>query len=186
MILAFFLASTLLVMALWIRPPNININDVGAPMTGSAIQLQNDGLQINLGVNISVANPNYFAVAFKKVQAEIFYPIDNTLMGGGFLSNLVFNAHQTTNFTFPFAIKYQESLDPNRKVIIDIATKCGFVGGAKTNIKVNYKITLGLRILFVVVSPVISNSFSFECPLQQSDVAGLLGGTNLGSLAGLA
>ena len=76
---------------------------------------------------------------------QIFYPIENTNIGSGLITDLVFKAHETTNFTFPFTIKYKESLDPNHKIIIDIATKCGFVGSAKTNIKVNYKITVSLR-----------------------------------------
>jgi hypothetical protein len=73
-------------------------------------------------------------------------------------------------------------------VILDLATKCGIGGGTKTNINVNYKITvssssfefrkvinpvlqLGIRILLVTISPVISNQFNFPCPLQASDIS---------------
>jgi len=73
-------------------------------------------------------------------------------------------------------------------VILDLATKCGIAGGTKTNINVNYKITvssssfefrevikavlqLGIRILLVTISPVISNEFNFPCPLQASDIS---------------
>jgi hypothetical protein len=73
-------------------------------------------------------------------------------------------------------------------VILDLATKCGVGGGTKTNINVNYKITvssssfrfrkvtnavlqLGIRILLVTISPVISNQFNFPCPLQASDIS---------------
>ena len=73
-------------------------------------------------------------------------------------------------------------------MILDLATKCGIAGGTKTNINVNYKITvssssfefrevikavlqLGIRILLVTISPVISNEFNFPCPLQASDIS---------------
>jgi hypothetical protein len=73
-------------------------------------------------------------------------------------------------------------------VILDLANKCGVGGGTKTNINVNYKITvssssfglrkvinavlqLGIRILLVTISPVISNQFNFPCPLQASDIS---------------
>lgn len=186
LIALFFIVAILLNLALWIRPPDIGINNVGPVSSGSTIQLQNDGLTINLGVGISVDNPNYFSVNFRKIQAEIFYPINNTPVGGGTQTNIDFNSHTQTNFTFPFSIIYKQSQDPGNAILTDLATKCGFLGAPKTRLKVNYKITLGLRILFVVVSPVINNSFDFDCPLSQQDVAGLLSqaGLTLGSVTG--
>jgi len=127
-----------------------------------------------------VENPNYFSVAFKKIEADIFYPINNTAIGGGSQTDITFHSHSQTNFTFPFTISYKSSLDPNKEILTDIATKCGFIGGTKSQITVNYKITLGLRIVFFVISPVVSNSLSFDCPLSKSDISslgpGLLGG----------
>jgi len=186
LIFVFLLVSILLNLALWIRPPDIGINDVAPVTSGSTIQLQNDGLTINLGVSISVDNPNYFSVDFRKIEAEIFYPINNTPIGGGTQNNINFNSHTETNFTFPFSIVYKQSLDPGNQILTDLATRCGFLGSPKTQIKVNYKITLGLRILFVVVSPVVSNSFNFDCPLSQQDVSGLLSqaGLTVSSVAG--
>jgi len=133
-----------------------------------------------MGVNISVDNPNYFAVNFKKITAEIYYPINNTAIGNGTANNIVISSNAETNFTFPFSIDYLISLDPKGLILADLAEKCGILGTTKTNLSVNYKITLGLQILFVTVSPSISNSFSFACPLSSSDLKGLLGGAGLG------
>jgi hypothetical protein len=110
-----------------------------------------------------VENPNYFAVSFSKIQAtvctclklstinvltaardQIFYPINNTNVGGGNATDITFNSHSETNFTFPFTISYQKSLDPNDKILVDIATKCGFIGGSKSPITVDYKISVSL------------------------------------------
>jgi len=176
----FLIISIVLALLLWVRPPNISIGGVNAPSSGSEIQVTSGGLDINLGVNISVENPNYFAVSFSKIQATIFYPINNTNVGGGNATDITFNSHSETNFTFPFTISYQKSLDPNDKILVDIATKCGFIGGSKSPITVDYKISLGLKILFITITPVVSNSLSFACPLSESDISslgsGLLGG----------
>jgi len=179
LIASFLIISIVLALLLWVRPPNITVGAVSAPTSSSSIQVTSGGVNINLGVNISVNNPNYFAVSFNKIQADIFYPINNTDIGGGNATDITFHTHSQTNFTFPFMIAYQKSLDPNNLILVDIATKCGFIGGSRTQIKVNYKITLGLKVLFITVSPVVSNSLSFDCPLSQSDIsslgAGLIG-----------
>jgi len=179
MIIAFLFVSILLPLVLWARPPNISLSQVKFPTTGSTIQLQNDGLSINLGVDINVSNPNYFSVDVPKIRVEIFYPINNTPLGDGMQTNLVFKSHSTTNFTFPFAVKYKRSEDPGRTIVKDLASRCGLIGSTKQDIQVNYKITLSLRFLLVTVSPVFSNRFSFSCPLSESDFSEMLAGTGV-------
>ncbi|KAF8798184.1 hypothetical protein BYT27DRAFT_7124302 [Phlegmacium glaucopus] len=174
----FLLVSIVLALALWIRPPSITIGSVQTMLgpTGNAIQTTNDGITVNMGVGISVANPNYFSVDFKKIEAEIFYPINNTPVGGGSSTNIVFNSHSQTNFTFNFNLTYNSTQDPTGAVISDLATKCGALGGTKSNLDISYKITLGIRILLVTISPVISNQFNFPCPISASDIDKFLGG----------
>jgi len=182
----FLLLSILLSLALWIRPPNIEIKDVGpASSTGSTVQFQLDGVQINLGVNISVQNPNYFDVNFQRITAEIFYPIDDTPIGGGTSRNVVFKSNALTNWTFPFTVDYKLAKDPGGLIIIDLARKCGLVG-PKSDLTVKYKITLGIRILFITINPLVSNSFRFECPLDPNELQGLMqtAGIDLATLAG--
>ncbi|KAJ7097812.1 hypothetical protein B0H15DRAFT_822815 [Mycena belliarum] len=175
MILVFLFVSILLALVLWLRPPSIVFGSV-APMTsGSTIQQTADGININMGVNISVDNPNFFAVNFKRITAEIYYPINNTAIGNGTANSIVLASNAQTNFTFPFSIDYSTTLDPNGKILLDLGQKCGILG-TKTNLSVNYKITLGIQIFFVTISPSISNAFSFECPLSANDLAGLLKG----------
>jgi hypothetical protein len=75
-------------------------------------------------------------------------------------------AHSTTTFTFPFTITYTQSIDPSSAIITDIAEKC--LG--QTDLTVNYQLTVGVRVFFVSVSPTISNSISFACPISTSDL----------------
>ncbi|KAJ3568644.1 hypothetical protein NP233_g5585 [Leucocoprinus birnbaumii] len=183
MTVLFLLVSIVLALALWVRPPGIIIGQV-APVArgGSIIQTSsNEGdlsLSIHLALNITVDNPNYFSVNFKEIKAELFYPIDNTPIGGGTSTNVVFPANSQTNWTFPFDVQYETANDPGGKVLSDLLNKCG---ANKQNLDIDYTITPALRILFVTISPAVSNSFNFPCPIDANQIPALGG---LGSSGG--
>ncbi|PPQ84323.1 hypothetical protein CVT25_011597 [Psilocybe cyanescens] len=164
-----------LTLALYARPPNITIGDVEAfPQNGSVLQPGTpDGFQVNLGVAISVSNPNYFSVGLKKIDLQLTYPINNTAAGGGDTKDINFKAKSQTDFTFPFHLMYSPSSDPNGAIFVDLSSKCG---KTPQNIVINYKITLGIRILIVTVSPVITNTFNFKCPVDISNLGSVIGG----------
>lgn len=63
-------------------------------------------------------------------------------MGGGESRNVKFPSEALTNFTFPFAVTYKGSNDPGSAVFVDLGRKCGLVGDSRSNIIVNYKITV--------------------------------------------
>ncbi|KAK7020509.1 LEA-2 domain-containing protein [Favolaschia claudopus] len=178
LIAVFIILTIFLGLILFLRPPSITFGDV-TPMS-SGVQLTQDGININMGVNISVHNPNFFSVNLKKVNAQIFYPINNTLVGGGTAHDVSFPSNTETNFTFPFAIDYSTSIDPRNLILLDLAEKCGILG-TKSDLTVKYKITIGVQILFVTVSPAINNQFTFGCPLKASDLQGLLGSAGMGT-----
>jgi len=186
MITLLLFVSIALTLVLWVRPPNVSIGEVQTvSKSGSAIQLQEDGITINLGVPIAVDNPNYFAINFKQIKAQIFYPINNTGVGEGILNDVMIRSNTQTNLTFPFSIDYKIKLDPGNLILKDLAQKCG-LRGSKSDLSVRYKITLQLRVLFIPIAPVVSNSFSFACPINPSDLEELIknAGLNLDGLLG--
>ena len=89
-----------------------------------------------------MVNFNYFDVAMKRIQADIVYPINNTPLGGGTANDIIFKNGERTNFTFPFALSYSPLVDSSGQVLADIAKKCGALGGQKSDLSVNYKITV--------------------------------------------
>jgi len=172
---AFFLVvSIALSLVLWIRPPNVQIGQVQS--SGGLQKLSSGGFQFNLSTVITVDNFNYFDVDMRKIQVEVFYPIENTPIGGGTASDVFFKSNTETNFTFPFALTYNPLSDSSGQVLADIATKCG-VGGHRSDLSVNYQLTLGIQVLLFTVSPVISNVFTFACPIQSSDISKIFGGS---------
>ncbi|KAF8212102.1 hypothetical protein K438DRAFT_1957874 [Mycena galopus ATCC 62051] len=158
MIIVFLVATILLTLVLFLRPPSISFGNVTP--SASAVQLTTNGINIGMGVNISVENPNFFNVNFKKINAEA--------------SSLAFLASVPRLMELRFITLSQRGV-----------TNYTLIGGGTTNnlvsdITVKYKITLGIQILFVTISPSISNNFVFACPLTESDLSGLLGGAGLG------
>jgi hypothetical protein len=139
-------------------------------------------MNISLGVDIAVDNPNFFSVTLRNIEAEINYPINNTNIGRGQQSNIVFPSNTRTTFTFPFLIAYRMDHDPDNRVLLDLATKCGAIGGVRTDISVKYKITLRLQISLFTISPEIANTFTFACPVSTADFTKLLRDAGLGGL----
>lgn len=75
---------------------------------------------------------------------KIFYPINNTAVGGGSDRNIVFKANSQTNFTFPFTLSYNASEDTSGAIISDLASKCGAKGGTTSDLVINYKINVSV------------------------------------------
>ncbi|TFY64869.1 hypothetical protein EVJ58_g2336 [Rhodofomes roseus] len=187
MIAVFLIISIVLSLVLWVRPPSILI---GTPSLNSSspVSVQNSALVIGLDVNASVHNPNYFSVELTDLQLDLFYPINNTAVGGGSLKNVDFKTDETTNVTFPLDLKYNITGSSSTSVLVDLANKCGVIpGSSKSDITINYKATVGVRILAVSVKPTISNSFTFECPIDSSELEQLLeeAGISLSDLGSL-
>ena len=107
-----------------------------------------------------MTNPNYFSVDFKEIEVEVgcpflyvdslitrlklFYPINNTPVGGGSTDNIDFKSRSRTNFTFPFTLSYNATGAQADAIISDLANKCGVTGGKKSNLSINYKITVSV------------------------------------------
>ncbi|KAI0064578.1 hypothetical protein BV25DRAFT_1914282 [Artomyces pyxidatus] len=183
LITLFLFISIVLSLALWIQPPNIIIGDVQETTNGSTIQLTSDGLQVNLALPIEVDNPNYFSAKLTNVHADIIYPINSTLIGSGDVKNVQLPSHSNTNFTFPFMINYTQSIDPTQAIISDLASKC--LASPQQDLTVSYKLTVGVRVFLITVSPTINNSLKFACPVSASDIEGLLKNLGVGGLAGI-
>ncbi|THU87249.1 hypothetical protein K435DRAFT_969976 [Dendrothele bispora CBS 962.96] len=185
MIAVFLILSIVLALALWIRPPSVVIGSAELDQSGTGVQVQDTGIVVPLEVNITVANPNYFSVNLKHLKVELSYPLNNnsTSIGQGEKSDVVFASHSNSSLTFPFNFDYEFANDPNFAILLDIANKCG-LGGTKSDLKISYKISIGLRILIVSISPSVSNTFSISCPFSDSQLQELLDKFNLGSLIG--
>ncbi|KAL6298232.1 hypothetical protein BKA93DRAFT_820476 [Sparassis latifolia] len=189
MIFLFLAISVIISLALWIRPPNVVVNEPTISST-NPVNLTSNGLTVNLDVNVSVSNPNYLSVNLKTVTADLFYPLsgNETAIGSGTAKNIDFRSDKQTNFTLPIALQYNMTNDPGFKILISLAGKCGIIPGqASSDITVDYKIILDMRVLLIPVKPTINSNFNFACPLSASEIGDLLksAGLDLSGLGGL-
>ncbi|WVW86927.1 hypothetical protein I302_108982 [Kwoniella bestiolae CBS 10118] len=159
---------TIGIILVYVRPPSFALNSVN--LGSSPVSLTTNGLTVSFDLSISVANPNWFNADFKEITATAQYPGNNTNTFGGDEQQL------TTSYTL--------AKDPNQVILKDLISKCGISGGAKKDITVDYDLYLKLKILGVTVSPTISNSASFECPITASDIQSIIGSDSLSGLIG--
>ncbi|KAA1102565.1 hypothetical protein PGTUg99_017051 [Puccinia graminis f. sp. tritici] len=174
---------------LWVRPPNATFNGIAPPTAGNQVDLQPNGFLLNFDLNIGVTNPNFFGASFSKISAKAYYPLNKTAaLGGGELENVEIKPHSNTTINFPFQINYTTSLDPNRAILADIASRFHHhhdcrgtysivLGSLSRPIKISFDITLKLKVLAITISPTFSSSNTFSCPLKQSDFTSVLGGS---------
>lgn len=90
--------------AQFIRPPSLamtsyqtdipNINEAGG------------NFQFDVNLNITVTNPNWFNVNFKRVYADLTYPdVNNIQFGDGRVNSVNFKGYTSSQFIFPFTVK---------------------------------------------------------------------------------
>jgi hypothetical protein len=52
---------------------------------------------------------------------------------------------------FPLQLNYTTDIDSNFAIISDIASKCGFLGATASDLTVNYKINLKVKVIVVTI-----------------------------------
>ncbi|BGP38020.1 hypothetical protein JCM10450v2_001953 [Rhodotorula kratochvilovae] len=169
---------------LWVKPPDVGFEGIEGPESGSQVTVASGGFDLNFRLKINVINPNFFGADFSKIDATAYYPLKPTSkIGGGTMKDVSIKKYSNSTLHFPFAINYTTSYDSDLTVLQDIATKCGFLGSAQSQLTVNYKVKAKVKIIAVSIAPSFSSSTSFDCPLSESDISGFLGGS-LSSLLG--
>jgi hypothetical protein len=128
----------------WVRPPDIQFTGVSTVQNGSTFEATtNQEFKVNLDFGINVTNPNYFSATFTSIKADIFYPINNTNVGGGEQNDITFNSHSIKDVTFPFSFVYNKTADPQGMIITDLVRRCGFIDpSTKEDISIQYKIAV--------------------------------------------
>jgi hypothetical protein len=135
-----------------VRPPDIQFTGVQTNQDGSTFEATtNEEFKINLGFGINVTNPNYFSATFTSIDANIFYPINNTNVGGGSEHDITFHAHSSNSFVFPFSFVYNKAADPNGAIINDIVSRCGFLDqNTAQDISIQYQVAVSLSSPFTL------------------------------------
>ncbi|KAI8091213.1 uncharacterized protein B0P05DRAFT_526575 [Gilbertella persicaria] len=161
--------------------PTVDLAGISSTSTtGSQISFSGNSININFGLIVKVNNPNLLGIQLSNLDATAYYPNKrggNTRIGGGYMDSQYLPKYSNFNFTFPFAIEYNPTLDTDQSVLNDLAEKCGLTGGQAEDIVISYTIKLAARVLFITVHPTIASSASFACPIDNGELSGLGDGT---------
>ncbi|CAG8506925.1 6943_t:CDS:2, partial [Ambispora gerdemannii] len=142
---------------------------------GCGRMCRTNGFDFNFGLNISVDNPNFVGADFKSIKATAFYPGHTTPIGGGNLTDVQIGAKANTTINFPFSINYDSSQDPGLAIVQDILLKCGFLGGPRQQISIDYTLVVSLKVLAVTVSPSFSRTEKVDCPIKNNQMPNIAG-----------
>ena len=85
---------------------------------------------------------------------------------------------------FPLQLNYTTSIDSDFSIISDIAKKCGFLTAAASQLTVDYKINLKVKVVVVTIPISFSGSTSFDCPVTVAEIEDALGVSSLSSILG--
>ncbi|KAI9288794.1 hypothetical protein BC943DRAFT_272343 [Umbelopsis sp. AD052] len=184
LIIILALGITIGVLAALFKQPQVSFNGITLSNSTQPIQLNGTGFNFNFDLNIGVVNPNIESATFTSIKAVVYYPTAPTIpVGEGEKDNVHIGSQSITNITFPFQIEYDPAQSGSQAMMLDIFQKCGILGGAKSDLTVNYKVTVTINILGINISPTISESATFPCPFDSNDLPGELGSI-IGSLTG--
>ncbi|KAG1470114.1 hypothetical protein G6F56_002872 [Rhizopus delemar] len=168
--------------------PTVDIGGVSTSPTqaGPQISISGGTFNINFGLIISVNNPNMLSIDLLDVTATAYYPNQSgkghTKIGGGYLAEQFVPTYSNFNFTFPFAIQYNPTLDTDQSILNDLASKCGLTGENPEDITIDYTIHVTAKVLFIKVKPTISSSTTLACPISANGASSGLGD---GTISGL-
>ncbi|KAL1919106.1 uncharacterized protein VTP21DRAFT_2487 [Calcarisporiella thermophila] len=175
------------VIAATFKKPDIKFKGViGHPGNLPPFELKGSGFSINVGLDVEVANPNFLGAFFPQIEAQAYYPNPTQQgrglpVGGGTLKDVNIPAHSVTPIKFPFSIEYNPTAGPNQFMLQDIASKCGFLGSARQQLKVDYDLKLTVKVLFLSIPITLPRDAQFDCPIKEGSLPNL---GQIGSLLG--
>lgn len=89
----------------FVRPPSITLNNTNVNPATAQFDLNEKHINLDIGLDITVRNPNWFGANFKQISATIKYPGLDSKFGGGDVYNTKFPAYTESTFNFPLKLK---------------------------------------------------------------------------------
>ncbi|KAI0320743.1 hypothetical protein OF83DRAFT_1169094 [Amylostereum chailletii] len=188
----FLIIGVVLTLVLYVRPPAFNTGSIGV-QNDTPFAVVDNGLQINLQLPIQrvsfllyfstgqsyttdrINNPNYFSASLRRVDADVFYNPNATLIGNGNVSDVSIPINGGANFTFPIVVTYTSDIDPSGNVLRDILMTC-FVRSDQ-NLHFSFNLRVRIRLFSITVSlPTIHGNQNVRCPIPESEIQNALGG----------
>ncbi|KAJ1646134.1 hypothetical protein IWQ61_010235 [Dispira simplex] len=163
-------AVGLLLFFLLARMPTVDVIGVQPPADGRLLfSTQGSNLVFNFDIRFDVSNLNYLTLQVNQLQGTGYWPsLPDVPMGNGTLRDVTIEKQATTTIDFPVTLTYDPDKDPQRKVLAELADKCGFTG-TRSQLTVDYEVKIYFKLIgSIQVTPAVRNSASFDCPIPDT------------------
>ncbi|WFC97344.1 hypothetical protein MYAM1_000054 [Malassezia yamatoensis] len=169
--------SVVMLIVLFIRPPNIGLQGLSLPNSASQIQIQQESFTVNASLNAVVSNPNYISAEINNLTA-IAYDSNAriTSIGNCSVPHRTIQAQSNTNVTVPCELNYNLQQDKNLTIIRDLINRCGLLqSSTKQSLQILLDTHLSIRVLAFHIPISVSPTVSVDCPITKQEVKQLLG-----------
>ncbi|WFD31100.1 hypothetical protein MSPP1_002133 [Malassezia sp. CBS 17886] len=178
LIIGIIVALTVIILIfMFLRPPNVGLNQPQLPNSTSAIQIQQNTFSFDVNLSAVIANPNYVTAHIKDFNATALDTYAKaTSLGNCTLDDVALVARRNTTVNLPCVVSYNANNDPNLTILKDIVDRCGLVNSkSRQPLKVLIEAHFAVQLLAFHVPISVSPTVSFDCPLSKKQIEDLVG-----------
>lgn len=177
-----FAVCVVMLIVLFLRPPNVALTRLQTPQSPTQVNLGNDQLSFNASVSAVVSNPNYVAAKLWKVEATAYDAHAKTMsVGNCSLYDVKIGARENTTLTIPCTIAYNPKLDTNQAVAKDLLQRCS----SNQQLDILLNVHLGIQFLAFHIPVSINPTLSAACPITPDQIKKVVGQNTAGILGAL-
>lgn len=169
--------SVVMLIVIFLRPPNIGLQSLDLPNSASQIQIQDQAFSVNASLTAVISNPNYISAQIKNLTAVPYDPnVRSTPLGICNVPHKTIEARKNTTLNIPCNLSYNVQEDSNLSVIKDIVNRCGLVqGSSKQDLQILFDTHVTIQFLAFHIPISISPTISTECPVTRKEIKQALG-----------
>ena len=126
-----------------IQSGNPPYNITGGTFTGTGISgnLQDVTVLMNWILELEIDNPNYYGFSVDQLSINIYYATNNVLISQVPPFTVGVGPNSNTNQTVPVSVVLKLTGD-QAATYMQIMNKCGYLGGTRSTLPLNYAITI--------------------------------------------
>ena len=144
-IVFFVVALAIILPILFLIQRRVDFDILPIYVDNQTINIDPSGFTIPVNPTVHTVNENFFDIGISSLQVQGSHPLygnGQLPLGTGFIQEITLWKRSEMNFTFPFVVVYNRTIDPDFTYFSALLTNCTMAGNANlyigTNVEVNY------------------------------------------------
>lgn len=169
--------SVVLLIVMFLRPPNVGLKNLELPQSASDLQVQDERFMLNATIDAVISNPNYVSAQINNLNATVYDAhARKTSIGVCYLEHKTIEARENTTVRLPCEMQYDFQKDQDLSIIKDIVNRCGLVKGSKKQkIQALLDVHVTIQLLAFHIPISAGPTISMDCPVTRRQVKEALG-----------